>query len=406
MKLFSKLNKSKRNDSSADEKNSTQSENPTSETQKSGEEKTVKSVVHNLIILDESGSMASIAGSTVSGLKELTHTIRQGQIDFPSQQHFVTIYSFEGGKINKRLAFKKVDGIDMEQFIHFSPGGMTNLYDAVGTGINDMERHIGKENMFTDVLVTILTDGEENASREFSYRQIQGMIADRMAKGWIFSYIGTDHDVNKVSTDLGIQNVQIFSKNDEDMQRMWEQEKKARLMHHQSKMNYDMISADMDDATHLREKREWSSLRNRNFYRQKDIYRFKRPHMQYFETALQEIRNGRKESHWMWYIFPQLEGLGHSQESQDYGLQDLDEAREYIENQMFGRDLIHICGELLKLPTNDAEEIFGQTDALKLRSSMTLFSLLNVDPVFQAVLDKYFEGKKDRKTLNLLGINA
>lgn len=411
MKLFDIFNKSKKETatvegtSTGEEQSEEQSENTTSGTPDDRETKTAKSVVHNLIILDESGSMASIAGATISGLKELTQTIRQGQIDFPEQQHFITIYSFEGGKINKRLLFKKVDDIDMNEFIHFSPGGITNLYDAIGTGINDMKKHIGEDNMLTDVLVTILTDGLENASKEYTYHQIQKMIADCKAKGWIFSYIGTDHDVQQVSVNLGIQNVQVFSKNDDDMQRMWKEERQARHRHYQSKSDYDNVSQNMEYEDHLREKQEWSRYKNTGFYQEKDIYRFKRPHMRDFDVALREIRNGRKESHWMWYIFPQLEGLGHSQESQYYGLRDLHEAREYMENPVFGDDLICISEELLKLPTDNAKDIFGQTDAMKLRSCMTLFSLLNVHSVFQSVLDKYFGGRKDERTLSLLGIN-
>ena len=405
MNLFNILRKGK--EESVVEKNTSKQQNeqqnvnvePNVQKEKAG---TTKSIVHNLIVLDESGSMSSIAGATVSGLKELAHTIRQGQIDFPQQQHFITLYSFEGGKINKRLEFKKVDEIDLNNFIHFSPGGMTNLYDAMGTGINDMEKHIGKDDVLTDVMVTIITDGEENASREFTYKQIQSKIADCKSKGWIFSYIGTDHDVKQVSINLGIQNVQIFSKNEEDMQRMWEQERMARGRHFQSKNEYDNVSGAMDYEARIREKQEWAQCKNQRYYEQKDIYRFKQPHMKYFDSALEEIRNGQKVGHWMWYIFPQLEGLGYSHNSQYYGLRDIDEAREYMANPIFGADLVRISEELLNLSTNNAEEIFGHIDSLKLRSCMTLFSLLNINRVFQKVLDKYFGGQKDEKTLRMV----
>lgn len=123
-----------------------------------------------------------------------------------------------------------------------------------------------------------------------------------------------------------------------------------------------------------------------------------------FDTALAEIKNGRKQSHWMWYIFPQLRGLGFSEASKYYGLRGLDEAEAYINHQVLGQRLIEICLALLLLTNDDANEIFGNPDDLKLRSSMTLFaSLPDAYPVFQSVLEKFFNGEGDDKTLRLIG---
>lgn len=122
-----------------------------------------------------------------------------------------------------------------------------------------------------------------------------------------------------------------------------------------------------------------------------------------YSIALSEIKNGKKQSHWMWYIFPQIEGLGASETSKFYAIKNISEAGELLNHPVLGSRLIRICNELLNLETNDAHKIFGSPDDLKLHSSMTLFSSLsNADPVFQKVLDKFFEGKKDELTLEVL----
>jgi uncharacterized protein (DUF1810 family) len=121
--------------------------------------------------------------------------------------------------------------------------------------------------------------------------------------------------------------------------------------------------------------------------------------------ALEEVKRGRKRSHWMWYIFPQLKGLGCSSTSKYYGIESMEEATEYLNHPIVGTRLIEICKELLKLDTNDAYSIFGSPDYMKLKSSVTLFSQVeNANPVFVSVLDKFFDGRSDDKTLNLLHV--
>ena len=122
-----------------------------------------------------------------------------------------------------------------------------------------------------------------------------------------------------------------------------------------------------------------------------------------YAIALSEIQRGKKRSHWMWYIFPQLLGLGYTSVSIEYAIKNLEEAKYYLQHEILGKRLIEISNALLKLETNDAHAIFGSPDDLKLRSSMTLFSLVpEADLVFQLVLDKFYNGKKDEKTLQLL----
>lgn len=123
-----------------------------------------------------------------------------------------------------------------------------------------------------------------------------------------------------------------------------------------------------------------------------------------YERALSEIKNGRKQSHWMWYIFPQIQGLGFSETSKFYAIRNLNEAEEYLKNPILCTRLVRICEELLKLEGNNATKIFGSPDDLKLKSSMTLFSSLqNAHPVFQSVLAKFFNGMNDAKTLQIIG---
>jgi len=122
-----------------------------------------------------------------------------------------------------------------------------------------------------------------------------------------------------------------------------------------------------------------------------------------YATALSEIKNGRKRSHWMWYIFPQIQGLGFSETSKFYAIKDLAEAEEFLKHPVLGERLVEICHELLTLDSNNAYQIFGSPDDLKLKSSMTLFaSLPDTNPVFDEVLKKYFDGTKDKKTLEII----
>jgi uncharacterized protein (DUF1810 family) len=122
-----------------------------------------------------------------------------------------------------------------------------------------------------------------------------------------------------------------------------------------------------------------------------------------YQIALSEIKNGKKQSHWMWYIFPQVQGLGFSDTSKFYAIKNIDEAKEFLLHPVLGTRLVNLCNELLKLESDDANSIFGSPDDLKLKSSMTLFASLNVNPVFQMVLDKFFNGTGDTKTLELIG---
>jgi uncharacterized protein (DUF1810 family) len=137
------------------------------------------------------------------------------------------------------------------------------------------------------------------------------------------------------------------------------------------------------------------------------LHRFLEAQQDAYPTALAEIHRGRKASHWMWYVFPQLQGLGFSATSQYYGLRGAPEARAYARHPVLGPRLVEISRALLALPGHDATRVLGQPDDVKLHSSMTLFAALpGADPVFQLVLDKFFRGQADPQTLRRLSSRA
>ncbi|MBR0316968.1 MAG: DUF1810 domain-containing protein [Synergistaceae bacterium] len=123
-----------------------------------------------------------------------------------------------------------------------------------------------------------------------------------------------------------------------------------------------------------------------------------------YEEALSEIKMGKKRSHWIWFIFPQMKGLGLSHMSQFYGIENIDEAREYLAHPVLGARLVEISEALLNLQENNPAVVMGGSpDDMKLQSSMTLFATVSDDnSVFHRVLDKFFGGEKDRKTLEIL----
>ncbi len=134
-----------------------------------------------------------------------------------------------------------------------------------------------------------------------------------------------------------------------------------------------------------------------------DLERFKKAQTQDYGNALREIRNGRKKSHWMWYVFPQVRGLGHSSMADYYGISGIDEAKAYLADPVLGPRLAEISEALMELEEKDAAKIFGFPDVLKLRSCMTLFAAVSGEnSVFQKVLDAYYQGEKDERTIALL----
>ena len=134
-----------------------------------------------------------------------------------------------------------------------------------------------------------------------------------------------------------------------------------------------------------------------------NLSRFSDAHQKDYARALQEIKDGRKETHWMWYIFPQIRGLGRSSTANYYSIEDIEEAKAFLQDPYLSGNLQEICEVLLGLRENNASRIFGYPDDMKLRSSMTLFSCASDGPnVFDKVLEKFFAGEKDSLTLELI----
>lgn len=126
-----------------------------------------------------------------------------------------------------------------------------------------------------------------------------------------------------------------------------------------------------------------------------------------YAAALAELKNGRKRSHWMWYIFPQFAGLGYSETSRRYAIQSLEEARTYLDHPLLGSRLRECVAVVLGTEGKSARDIFGTPDDVKLQSSMTLFAqVAEPDSVFQSVLAKQFEGQPDGQTLRLLAAST
>ncbi|OXB03290.1 DUF1810 domain-containing protein [Flavobacterium pectinovorum] len=141
-------------------------------------------------------------------------------------------------------------------------------------------------------------------------------------------------------------------------------------------------------------------------YLDTDLMRFLDAQNKLYLTALSEIKKGKKQTHWMWFIFPQIKGLGTSSIANYYAINDLKEAGEFLQHPVLAKHLIEISKLLLTFKRKSIESILGDLDARKLRSSMSLFSQVeNADPVFKEVLDTFFSGQLDSQTLSLINSN-
>lgn len=187
-----------------------------------------KHQVHNFIILDESGSMESIKSSIISGFNELVQTIRGAEKQFPEQEHFISFVSFNSMG-TKLLHFIDPAGkLNQINDKNYNPNALTPLYDAMGFAINKLKQYLKGQTDY-NVLVTVLTDGAENDSREFSGKDIKNLIDELKQNRWTFTYIGTDHDVEKAATSLSINNILVFKKSEAGIREAFMQEKKSRI---------------------------------------------------------------------------------------------------------------------------------------------------------------------------------
>ena len=190
--------------------------------------------IYNLLIIDESGSMHSLKTSTMSGVNEVLDTIRQAQTDFAeSQEHFVTIVTFNTARdANIRITTDAAPINSVPAFTNYNPSGSTPLLDAVGISLTRLERQLSGNDMATAV-VTIVTDGLENASLEYSSAQVRELIERLTTQGWTFSYMGACHDVKQVARRLSIGNVMEFAHDDRGTSSSWMRERGSKRSHYQ-----------------------------------------------------------------------------------------------------------------------------------------------------------------------------
>ena len=143
-------------------------------------------------------------------------------------------------------------------------------------------------------------------------------------------------------------------------------------------------------------------MKSTNYPDPYNLNRFIGAQESYYQTALQEIHNGCKDSHWIWFIFPQMKGLGYSPAAQNYGITSLNEARAYLANPTLRKHLIEVSEALLQHKDMTAFEILGTTDAIKVRSCMTLFDMVEPNSVFEQVLECFYMDERDELTLQIL----
>ncbi len=211
------------------------SEEPkTNQQEMNQQEKSVKkSRIYNLIIVDESGSMSGLEHATVTGVNETINSIRGAQSEFAeTQEHFLTLVTFDssgGGSSREdvRTLINREPIGDVKDFDNYRPYGSTPLYDAMGRSITDLYNHI-KDDDDASAIVTVLTDGYENASREWTGGKLKALIEKLTQEGWSFSYMGSAHDVAQVSFNLSINNVVEFSHDIEGSSNTWARESSAK----------------------------------------------------------------------------------------------------------------------------------------------------------------------------------
>lgn len=186
-----------------------------------------KVTVYNVIILDKSGSMSSIARQAVDGVSETIGSIKSAQEKNPDQKHMVTLVAFCGCEL--KTIYDNVPVAEVKPLTDkdYNPCCMTPLYDAVGATITRVHAMKSKEDDSL-AIVTIITDGYENASHEFTLTAIRSLIESYKEQGWQFTYIGADHDVEQVAFSLNIQHTLKFDKTAEGTHAMFDQERKSR----------------------------------------------------------------------------------------------------------------------------------------------------------------------------------
>lgn len=206
-----------------------------------------KHQVHNLVILDESGSMQNIKDLTISGFNELLQNAKNLESKFPDQEHILSFFSFNGEGIKTLHFLDPATSIKELNASNYNPDSMTPLLDAIGFACNKLEQVLKNQvNQSYNVLVTIMTDGLENASKEYSGASIKNLIDRLKNENWTFTYIGTEHDVEKMAKNLSIKNVMRYDKNPQSMKKAFHAESEARMAYSVKISNFRDLNHDDD----------------------------------------------------------------------------------------------------------------------------------------------------------------
>ncbi|MCQ2288432.1 MAG: hypothetical protein MJZ74_04980 [Muribaculaceae bacterium] len=222
--------------------------------------------VHNIIIVDESGSMCGLEAATTSGINSTLETIRLAQKKYSgTQRHFVTLVTFDSPGAKGQSMRTIIDDCHIDKvrnYYNYSPYGGTPLYDAVGTTLSRIHNKI-KNNPNATGIVTIITDGYENSSTEWDAKALKTLIEQLKDEGWTFSYMGSDHNIDEVTMVLSIENAIEFSHDECGTANTWAREESAKMAYY-DKLN----SSDYTSMTH-EQRREARKSMNRNYYSQR-----------------------------------------------------------------------------------------------------------------------------------------
>ena len=220
------------------------------------EKKTEKTKVYNVIIMDRSGSMWDIQKPAIMGFNEVLGGVQAARTKYAdTQEQFISLVLFDSTSIDE--VYWNADPSRAERLTDktYVPGASTPLYDAMGRTLTKLEREL-KGNEDHSVIVTIITDGYENCSREYNLPAIKALVEHLKDKGWSFAYMGTDHDVHAVSIDLSITNVVKFAKTEAETLKTFQKERRARERWAQEEHLYSMHCPQASLEDKIRAKKE------------------------------------------------------------------------------------------------------------------------------------------------------
>ena len=205
--------------------------------------------IFNLIILDESGSMYGLEKMCVDGVNETIQTIKNASKANPDQKQMFSFITFSGramGELPIRVKtyLEEITNVDEFPVTAYAPNGCTPLFDAMGIALTELEKKVTDDDI---ALVTVITDGYENASRMYSQKAIQNLVSRLDERGWVFTYIVANQDAMYESSKVGIKNSLNFCADEEGMKKMWEKERRSRDMFYQKSSYKRMNDEDLKE---------------------------------------------------------------------------------------------------------------------------------------------------------------